>query len=70
MREGSERKSPIRQMDLPGRERALVRRQIDREHRDLVGLAEPSHRLAVDEGLLDGGDRLAAQSDGKKNSDG
>ena len=43
-----QRKSPIRQMDLPRRERRP--RQIHHQLRDLLGLADAAHRLSGDEG--------------------
>src|SRR5271155_5468521 len=56
-----QRKSPVDQMDMPGRERALGGGEIDRERGALFRLAEPAHRLAVDELLADLLDWLAAR---------
>ncbi len=38
-------------MNLSRREGAFVRGEIDREHGDFPRLADPAHRLAIDEGL-------------------
>ena len=50
---GSEREAAVGEMDLARRIGALVGGEIDREHGDFLRLAEPAHRLAVDEGLAD-----------------
>src|ERR1700734_1354830 len=54
-------KSAIDDEGLAGGEGALVRGEIDGDRGDLLRLAEPAHRLAVDERLAHGLDRLAAR---------
>src|SRR3954451_13641472 len=50
-RTGSEGEPTIDEMNLAGGVARLVRCEIEREHRDLLGGAEAAHRLPVDEGL-------------------
>src|SRR5258708_1921714 len=49
-----ETETAVDDMQSPGSEARLVAREIDDEMRDLLGGAQPSHRLAVDEGLAHG----------------
>src|SRR3954454_17849794 len=58
---GSVCPTAVDQLRGAGRERRLVGREIDREQRDLLGAAEPAHRLAADEGGLDLRERLPAR---------
>ena len=48
---GSDRHAAIDAERLPGRELRLVAGEVDDHRRDLLGLREPAHRLAVDERL-------------------
>src|SRR5208337_3941663 len=57
-----QREAAVDQMDLPGGEGALVGGEIDRERGHLLRLAEPAHRLAVDEGLAHDRDGLSARA--------
>src|SRR5262245_12627688 len=57
--QASQRHAAVDQMRLSGDVARLVRGEEDREVRHLLRLAEPSHGLAVDEGLLDGLQRFA-----------
>src|SRR5947209_17319338 len=54
-----EREAAVGEMDLPGGEAALVGGEIDGQRGDLLGLAEPAHRLAVDKSLTHRLDALA-----------
>src|ERR1700722_3754807 len=54
-------KSAVDNEGLAGGEGALVGGEVDGDRGDLLWLAEPAHRLAVDEGLAHAIDRLAAR---------
>src|ERR1700729_2333140 len=54
-------KSAIDNEGLAGGEGALVRGEVDGDRGDFLWLAEPAHRLAVNERLAPGLDRLAAR---------
>src|SRR3984957_15288127 len=54
-------KSTIDDEGLAGGEGALVGGEVDGDRGDLFRLAEPAHRLAVDERLAHGVERLAAR---------
>src|ERR1700734_2712937 len=54
-------KSAVDDEGLAGGEGALVGGKVDGDRGDLLRLAQPAHRLAVDEGLPHGLDRLAAR---------
>src|SRR5271165_4618299 len=58
----SKGEAAVDQVDLPGGEGALVGGEIDRERGHFLRLAQAAHRLAVDEGLADRLDRLAARA--------
>ena len=61
-RRALQRKPAIDDEGLPGGEGALVGGEVDGDRGDLLRLAEPAHRLAVDERLADLLDRLAARA--------
>src|SRR5277367_5199190 len=54
-------KSTVDDEGLAGGEGALVGGEVDGDRVDLLRLAEPAHRLAVDERLAHGLERLAAR---------
>src|SRR5471032_1867385 len=57
-----QRKPAIDQQNRAGREGGFIARQIKYGCRNLFGLAQASHRLALDEGLA-GGDRVVERVD-------
>src|SRR5262249_18259082 len=58
--EDLQRQPTIHEMRLAGNVARFVRRKEERQRRRLLSRSEPAHRLAVDEILLDLGQRLSA----------